>query len=152
MSPKTNPRILVVEDDSADADPIREQLQARFGARVDVISTEREFVDKFEEIATRPPDVIVMDVMLRWTRPSPDLTEESIPARVREEGFYFAGLRCIDMLEQDSRTRKIPYVIYSGLDQNNFTKRVIHTKSDDLNRLVEEIAKVSDLARLPPTT
>ena len=135
-------RILLVEDDPLDASMIKEELEAQLKATVSVIKTEGEFVSRFEEIAKAPPDLIVLDVMLRWAVPSPDLTEDSIPAEVREEGFYTAGLRCVDRLEKDNRTQNIPSIIYTGLDKNNFAKRVVHTKSEDLTPLVHEIRKV----------
>jgi DNA-binding response OmpR family regulator len=41
--------------------------------RVVRISTEKGFNDRFEEIAADKPDVILMDIMLRWADPEPNL-------------------------------------------------------------------------------
>lgn len=141
---RPRPRILLVEDDPMDAMQIREELEPR-GARVDVITTEQEFAESLPGIGKNPPDLIIIDVMLRWTKPRPGLTEDSIPKDVRDQGFYFAGLRCIDQLEQDPKTKAIPWIIYTGLDRNNFTKHVVHTKSNDFSTLVGEIRKIIDL-------
>ena len=112
--------ILIVEDDHSQARLIQEALrkEADFGSpdtQIRRMSTESQFRNSLEEIAARKPDVIVMDVMLRWTDPTPDLKPP--PDDVRKEGFFRAGLRNAKLLAQDERTKNIPVILYTMLDK-----------------------------------
>jgi CheY-like chemotaxis protein len=133
--------IVLVEDDPLDAMAIREGLEGTLGALVEVLTTESEFVESLPIIRANPPGLIIFDVMLRWAKPTYDLTEESIPPDVRDGGFYLAGIRCAERLMADSATRQIPFIIYSGLDSNNFTRYKVLTKSEDISPLLEEVRK-----------
>jgi CheY-like chemotaxis protein len=93
-----------------------------------------------ELIASDPPDVIVLDVMLRWTDASPVLSQE-LPVEVKQQGFYVAGFRCVGYLKRNPRTAAIPYVLYTGLGQENFEDEEVVTKSEDLEPLVRAISK-----------
>ena len=73
------------------------------------ISTESEFRNRFEEIASNPPNVAVLDVMLRWSDLGPSVQER--PDDVREEGHFRAGLRCQRMITSDPRTTGTRVVI-----------------------------------------
>ena len=80
------------------------------------VVTELEFRNRFEEIATDNPSLILMDIMLRWTNKH-NLVEP--PKDVEERGFYRAGLRCEKMLANDDRTNRIPIIIYSVLGKED---------------------------------
>lgn len=108
--------ILLVEDDPLQVELIDEFLKddsAFPDADVKRISTESEFRSKFEDIATNNPDIIILDIMLRWADPAPDF--QLPPDEIAEEGFYRAGLRCEKLLGQDSRTNEIPVILYTIL-------------------------------------
>ncbi len=60
----------------------------------------------------------------------------------RTEGFYIAGMRWVRLLEEEAKTKGIPCIIYTDLSQGDFTTTVVHTKSDDLTPLIEEIRKI----------
>ena len=114
-------RILVVEDDHLQAEWLRTNLgegfpELRESPKIELMSTEFEFRQRFGEITDSPPDVIVMDVMLRWADPSPDM--EPPPPDVVKEGFYVAGLRCEQLLAADRRTRVVPVILYTVLDSS----------------------------------
>lgn len=145
-------RMLVVEDNSTDAAWIRDALKGAFNVTVEVIECEKDFVDKLPSLAAMPPDLIVFDVMLRWANASAelerDLEEGRIPPEVAEEGaFLKAGLRCVARLKANPRTSEIPYVIFTGLKENNFDEEVIHlkgsiiTKSDDIEPLIAAVRR-----------
>lgn len=113
--------VLVVEDDKLQYEFIKRALErstAFQSIQVERIVTESEFRRKFEKIAERQPDVIIMDIMLRWTDPSPDM--ELPPKEIADQGFFRAGVRCEQMLANDSRTNNIPIMIYSVLDREDF--------------------------------
>src|ERR1035437_5648559 len=103
-------RILLVEDDFLQRDSIRKALEQNFeGAVVDSRASESEFLRDFEAIASSPPDIAVIDVMLRWTNPSRDApnppTEPWDPQR--------AGLRCAQRLHDDGRTSGAKIILYT---------------------------------------
>jgi DNA-binding NarL/FixJ family response regulator len=142
-------QIVLVEDDPQDAKHIREALEERLNAQVEVISSEKAFVDRIATFARNPPQLIVFDVMLRWASPSEDLEREvregKVPQEVVEQGFLRAGIRCVQRLKSREDTAKVPYVLYTGLQVNNFVNEtVVHiteiiTKSEDIRPLVEAV-------------
>jgi CheY-like chemotaxis protein len=112
--------ILIVEDDPIQFEFIQEgflQDKKHFEFKIERIATECEFRSSFEQIAHDRFDVIIMDIMLRWTDPSRNMTMPS--EKIEKEGFYRAGFRCIEMLKQDSRTKLIPILVYSVLDSED---------------------------------
>lgn len=139
-------RILVVEDDHIQADWIKKKLQDAFaqthgGVELIVINTESEFRTRLPELANSLPDVIVMDVMLRWADPSPDLARP--PQDVIQEGFYRAGLRCERLLASDPRTSSIPVVLYTVLDSNAMDHEITNLRPN-----VKYLPKSSDVEPL----
>lgn len=107
--------VLIVEDDNPQYEFISESVgDMKFVSRFARVSTESEFYDRFEEFAADRPDVIVMDIMLRWTDPAPDM--KPAPPEVAKDRFYRAGFRCVRRLIADPRTADIPIIIYSVLE------------------------------------
>ena len=87
-------RILIVEDDHLQEGPFEEQLQDAFpDAQIETVPTEREFRQRLAGYRAQPPDVVIMDVMLRWDFPTPDAAPP--PADVVDGGYHWAGLRRI---------------------------------------------------------
>jgi CheY-like chemotaxis protein len=112
--------ILIVEDDKLQFNFIKDALtriETSSIVRIRRIVTELEFRKTFEEIADDKPDVIIMDIMLRWTDPSPEM--DLPPADIANEGFFRAGVRCEKMLAEDARTKEIPIMIYSVLEKTD---------------------------------
>jgi len=110
-------RALLLEDDTVQFEEVRDQLIAHFrGIEIQRFSTESEFRRKFEEIALNPPDVVVIDVMLRWT----DAGSEYLPMPLEiraDHGHFRAGIRCATMLATDPRTCEVPTIICSVLER-----------------------------------
>lgn len=124
--------ILSVEDDPLQSEWLRQILSERFptiGLRQ--ISTEYEFGNRFEEIATDPPKVILLDMMLRWTDPAPSMPKR--PPEVREGGLTQAGRRCEQRLQADPRTSSVPIIFYTVLereDVGDLPANVVHVEKD----------------------
>ncbi len=142
------PRIVVVEDDHQDATWISDALRASLNAHVEVIPCERDFVTRLPELGRKKPDIIIFDVMLRWATASEDLEREveqgKVPQDVIDEGFLRAGLRCVVRLKTRDDTKDIPYLVYTGLQTNNFSEEPVHiseiiTKSDDIRPLIAAV-------------
>jgi|SRR5580658_2670312 CheY-like chemotaxis protein len=106
--------VLLVEDDSMQADLLIETLANRLKVETGLISTELEFQSRFEEIAKDPPRVVVMDVMLRWADPQPE-----IPPPPGAQTFHRGGVRCLRMLRQDERTKSIPVIMFTMLEERD---------------------------------
>src|ERR1039458_10474172 len=66
--------ILSLEDDPLQAEWIRQTIESGVaGSKVNHVGTESEFVARFPGIVAAPPTLILMDVMLRWADPSPNI-------------------------------------------------------------------------------
>ena len=104
--------ILIIEDDRYQAEEIERCLKP-IAEHVRLISTELEFHKLAESGELSKYAVAVVDLMLRWTDPAPEM--EMPPPKIREEGSYLAGLRCCRELKKLPKN-KIPCVIFSALD------------------------------------
>jgi len=125
------PYILVVEDDHLQDEPLSEHLREEFpGGRVLSIRTELEFRNRLEDFRADRPDVAIMDVMLRWALPSPDM--QPPPQQVAEEGFYRAGLRCAELLAADPRLRTVPVIFYTILERSDLEQDGTRLPSDSV--------------------
>jgi CheY-like chemotaxis protein len=111
--------IVIAEDDKLQAATLVDGLRGRFPiAEIEVFRTERQFRASFESIATRQPDVVILDIMMKWTEPSWDA--ETPPPDVVSGKFYRAGFRCQKMLEGSASTKNIPVILYSVVDFDEF--------------------------------
>lgn len=102
---------------------LREEINSKFGqgTEVEVIDSELGFKKKIKDISLHPPTIILMDVMLRWTKPSPDI--EVQPDYIKIEGFYKAGFRCQKLLMENDYTNKIhTCYFYTVLDKSETYK------------------------------
>lgn len=142
--------ILLVEDDPLQVELISEFLKADSAfpdADIKRISTESEFISRFDEIAINKPDVIIMDIMLRWADPS--LNFVLPPDEIAEEGFYRAGLRCEKLLAKDPRTDEIHIILYTILSNGDLSEElpqrpetIYLAKDFEPKELVDQINKV----------
>ena len=108
--------ILIVEDDYQQADLIRDSLQSAYpDGKIDLIQTEHEFRAYLDVIAKQPPNIVVLDVMLRWTDPSEKM--EPRPEDAKSGGIFEAGLRCKELLAAREATRRIPIILYTALER-----------------------------------
>ena len=106
--------ILYVEDDDLQFEVVSDALVRSIPAiHVINIRTESQFRSRFEQIAQDPPNLIILDVLLRWADPAPDMPEP--PQEVIGAGIYKAGFRCKTLLETDVRTRDIPVIFHTNL-------------------------------------
>jgi CheY-like chemotaxis protein len=113
-------RVVIVEDDYQQAELVTSWLRKAW-PRIEVerIETELEFRKRLPALSARPPNVFIIDVMLRWADPSPDMEEP--PSEILNEGFYRAGLRCVKLLRQDAGTSRVPVILQSALSASALT-------------------------------
>lgn len=127
-------RIVVVEDDPLYADSLEQLLARAFpGAAIERVRTEHEFTTRIDDYRAAPPSVFVIDVMLRWTDPAPEMPEP--PDEVKRQGFYKAGLRCQARLASQAETRDVPVVFHSVLERG------------DLGGILDDILHVTFVAK-----
>ena len=104
--------ILLLEDDHLQAAWIVSELEREFGAALSVVRTELEFRDVLAEFAASPPDVAILDVIVRWTDPAPDMRQPIGDAR---QGPKRAGVRCARLLRE--QCPDVPIVLYTILER-----------------------------------
>jgi DNA-binding NarL/FixJ family response regulator len=140
-------KVLLVEDDYLQEEAIREEIEARFpDATVETIYTESDFRAQLPSIVGAPPDVVLMDCMIRWTDPSPEMDRNLPPPDVRDGGIARAGLRCQQLLA--SHDPELPVILYTVLDRADLVglpKGVTYLhKSATLKPLVRELRKIAE--------
>jgi hypothetical protein len=107
--------VVLVEDDHLQADWVESCLAEAFeGLDIVRISTESAFYAWLAGVGDDRPKVFIIDVMLRWADPGPDLKEP--PAEVKENGFYRAGLRCQQRISENPRLRGVPVILYTVME------------------------------------
>ena len=115
--------VLLVEDDPDQLDAIVLALELSFdNVELTNIKSESEFYIYIEAKENPPIDLVVLDIMLRWCEPSPEMP--SPPPEVVEQGHYRAGLRCLKKINSGSRIQNIPVIIYTILGDAEIQKEL----------------------------
>jgi CheY-like chemotaxis protein len=135
-------KIIIVEDDYMQSSAIKSEILSKFSKiEVQVIDSELGFQSNFGEMLQNPPKIILMDVMLRWTKPSQNMTLP--PENIREEGFYKAGFRCHSLLKKQLILKDIPVIFYTVLDKDD-----IQSELDNISGESMYIVKNKDVSPL----
>jgi CheY-like chemotaxis protein len=143
---RQSPYIVVVEDDHLQEGPLIDQINDTFpGGRVKSIYTEHEFREQLTELHHEIPDLVIMDVMLRWADPRPGNADP--PEEVAREGFYRAGLRCAELIAADDKLRAVPVILYTILEKDDLERQgkplpanvTYVRKSTDLDVLLRKV-------------
>ncbi|HET9257199.1 MAG TPA: hypothetical protein VFO16_18645 [Pseudonocardiaceae bacterium] len=115
------PYIVIVEDDHLQEAPLQDYLTGAIaGAQIETICTELEFRTRLPALRAHVPDIVVMDVMLRWTSPAPGAVAP--PDDVASGGYYRAGLRCARLLASDSQLCGVPVIFYTILERSDLER------------------------------
>jgi CheY-like chemotaxis protein len=137
--------IVVVEDDHLQELPIRGKLEDAFpDAEVERIATESDFRSSLPELSKRRPDIIIIDVMLRWADLRPGFPKP--PPDVVEGGYHRAGLRCAEWALRNPALRATPIVLYSILERDE-VRREGEAKLGDNVSYLRKSADINVLAR-----
>jgi hypothetical protein len=108
--------LVLVEDDYWQVEEVSECLRDQVTRlELEIIRTESEFRGRFNEWVVVRPDIFVIDVMLRWANPEPYLPAP--PLAVAVGGAARGGLRCAQLVLGEERTREVPIVLYTVLDE-----------------------------------
>jgi DNA-binding NarL/FixJ family response regulator len=132
--------LLLVEDDPLQSSLIQEILKQEWNkAVIEILETEAEFRAQIPSLAERNPDVIIMDVMLRWTQSSENI--ELMPEDVIRDGYFRAGLRCQKLLVEAGIN--VPVILFTVLETRDLGDKM---PIDDEN--VAYLGKGSDFTPL----
>lgn len=126
-------KIVLVEDDHNQRSEIKKALESRYpDSVVETYPTESAFLSAVPGMATNPPDIAIVDMMVKWTNPGPDMT---LPPPTAD--FLDAGFRCVDELHR--AYPDIPVVLYTVLDRSDLDP----SKVDRLPKRVRYVSKRS---------
>lgn len=111
-------KIVIVEDDLAQADVLLECLKVAFPSVTTVLcQTESEFYAMEDSLRVDPPALIISDMMVRWQDAHEDMLPP--PQDVVKDGYYTAGVRIQRRLAGHSRTSSVPVIIYTVLERKD---------------------------------
>jgi len=140
-------KILIVEDDYLQACWLTGVLEEHLPlAEIRVIPTELEFREAMKNLRVQPPDLVILDVMLRWTDPAPDMVPA--PPDVRESGFFRAGFRCERLLRQYLETEETAVILYTVLEEGDIQQTDVGFDLKRLHGKTRYINKDSDPSHL----
>jgi DNA-binding NarL/FixJ family response regulator len=148
------PFIVVVEDDHLQDGPLRELLQEQFpAARIDAVRTEKDFRGRLDDYRRDRPDVVVMDVMMRWADPRPG--DPPPPPDVLAGGYRRAGIRCADLMARDPALCDVPVIYYTILERSDLERDTealagnvfLIRKSSDRQPLTRKVRELTASAR-----
>lgn len=108
-------KIIVVEDDFLELEFLTSHLSHHFpGVDIAAFETESAFRKAMKMIRENPPQVVIIDIMLRWT----DLPQdELVPGDHFGGGYQRAGIRCQELLSSFTETAGVPIIFYSVLER-----------------------------------
>jgi CheY-like chemotaxis protein len=131
-------RILLLEDDHYQGESLCSALST-FGPTV-WLTTEREFVEAWPQLLREPPDLAVIDLMIRWDTVRAD-------AMPPPEGtvIFDAGVRCARRFLEIAPTLSPVVIIYSVVDPPELPPNARFVSKGAGTRELMEV--VGDLAR-----
>lgn len=111
-------KIVGLEDDEPFWETFVEELKSEIpGAEIVWIRTEFEFWERIPDFVKSPPDIFLLDVMVKWADASPN--PPPAPPEVAKESYYRAGLRCRDRLRESESTADVPVVLFTVLERSD---------------------------------
>jgi DNA-binding NarL/FixJ family response regulator len=110
-------RILIVEDDHWFGREIVQDVETAIPSlhgSIRVIKSEKEFRGVFRSTEALSFELIILDVMVQWDMAG----SESIPEEdARAEGYFKAGIRCLELIRKHRSTGGTPVIVYSARDR-----------------------------------
>lgn len=142
-------KIILVEDDYLQSQLIISEIHKHLSPnKIDIhlFETESDFRKQLVSIETILPDIILLDIMLRWTDPSANV--EEFPNDVKEEGFYTAGFRCQKIISNNKILQNIPIILYTVLDKTDLkekledTPKTVKLLTKDISVLIDHLKAI----------
>src|SRR5437763_8333735 len=109
-------RLVLLEDDSSQSAWLKQQIESMPSSpTIDCLTSESEFRAQIDAYCTAPPDLFVLDVMVRWTKPAPVMAEP--PDDAKTNGYFRAGFRCAKLLRDAGVSS--PIIFYTILENTD---------------------------------
>jgi hypothetical protein len=151
--------IVSLEDDEPFWDLLNETLESEFrDIHLHWIHTESQFIEQIPDFIKNPPDLFLLDVMVKWADAS---AEMPTPPKAVEAGKYFrAGIRCRMRLLDHPKTKFIPVVLFTVLEQEDMEQVVknlpentwVTAKTGDFQKLIAIIKEFGGVPMPPSST
>lgn len=138
-------KIVVLEDDADQSEWLLEQLKLEFPkVEIELKKSELAFSEAIENFKQSPPDLFILDVMVRWTTPSKDQVPP--PADVERDHYYRAGIRCLKRLYDAGINT--PTILYTILEKDDFSQEWSTVQETEEYKEIVYIRKDTDLGSL----
>jgi len=124
-------QFVLLEDDPGQSDWLIDDLRSR-SPKVDIqlLTSEHEFRSALDSFRGSQPDLFILDVMVRWTKPEPNMELPSADAG--KEKYFRAGVRCAELLRREGfSTPIILYTILENVDIHEDLER-LRAASDNI--------------------
>lgn len=105
--------IVLIDGDPLQRGAIIDYLAERRQVEVTEIDTEHGFREALPGLIEQPPDMFIMELLMRWADPIPGAPP--VPEDVREGGHFRAGQRIVRLLVE-SPISHVPVIVSSVLD------------------------------------
>src|SRR5215831_2096192 len=103
--------IVSLEDDEPFWNLLKETLESEFGdIHLNWIHTESGFYERIPDFIRNPPDLFLLDVMVKWADASAEMPIP--PPEIEREKYFRAGLRCRRRLLEHQAIASIPVILY----------------------------------------
>lgn len=140
--------IVLVEDNPDWLELCCDRLKKELSRDPVVIGSESDFIENMPEFEKHPPQLFIIDVMVPWSEPRPDIPEAS--EEVKRNGFFKAGFRCQKRLAENENLRNAPIIFWTILSDKDVLRalrtyplNVSHVAKDlDLNPLMNKIREL----------
>jgi CheY-like chemotaxis protein len=117
-------KLLIVEDDPFAAAGLRSQFKTEFReVEIKVVTSESQFLEDFKYIEQFEPDLIMLDIMLRWSNARINRSL-AMPREIKSTSFYRAGFRCLKLLSESEGLKDVPVIIHSILGRDELTEEL----------------------------
>ena len=133
--------IILVEDDYREGHKTKSLLQKAISetdVRIDWLDTELAFRQWIARLVGPPPDLVVLDVRLPWTRPAPTM----VPVPDGWAGNHEAGLRCYELLRKHQSCAAVPVILLTHATVSAPDGACILPKGERSMRLGEIVRKI----------
>jgi len=116
-------KVLLVEDDYLQAESLINDFEEAFkDIEVRRVKTERQFRSEIQEIESFAPDLIILDIMLRWGAPFSE--EQLLPEGMEDIGHWRAGFRCLEIISNSKELYNTPVILHSVLAREDIKEEL----------------------------
>ncbi|MEK7993367.1 MAG: hypothetical protein AAB403_06130 [Planctomycetota bacterium] len=143
-----NKRILLIEDDPFHRESIESRIRAKWkdiNFEFEPIANEKAFGQRFNELAARQFDLVIIDQMIPYTSDE----DESDNRGALDLDAFRGGTRCYERLRKEPPTKAVPVVFLTILDQASVPEGVAYVKKTGDAKMVGLLDIIAKALALP---